>query len=86
MRLLTLAVLVALAGCAAPRPTVWLKDGATQQDFDQARAQCEYEASAATQTTDTSFNTVFVQELDRAMRQRDLANLCMRAKGFREQQ
>lgn len=74
-----------LAGCATTQPTVWVKDGASQQDFDQARAQCEYEVAAATQAPDYSYRTIVGQELDRAMRQRELGVLCMQAKGFRQQ-
>lgn len=74
----------ALAGCAAPqKPLTWYKDGVTERDFQQAQAQCEYEVSVATQGTDYSFRTVIGQEMDRAMRQRDLGTKCMQAKGYR---
>jgi hypothetical protein len=78
--------LAAMGGCAvAPQqPITWYKDGASQRDFDQAAAQCEYEVSAATQGTDPTLRTVFGQELDRAQRQRDLGIKCLRAKGFRQ--
>jgi hypothetical protein len=61
---------------------VWDKAGATQADYDRSWAKCDYETSAATQNTDYGFRTVFGQELDRAMRKRDLVVKCMTAEGF----
>lgn len=71
-----------LAGCAAPKPPVWDKPGATQEQFDADRRYCEFEVMKATQTTDTSYRTVVGQELDRSMRQRELALSCMRSRGY----
>lgn len=73
-----------LAGCATPPPVAWHKAGATQEAFDQDFAKCRYEAVAATQTTDTSMRSIFGQELDRAIRQRDLMDLCLQAKEWRQ--
>ena len=75
-----------LAACAAPQPRwQWVKPGATQAEFDQHRAQCDYETSAATQGTDYTLRTSFGQELDRALRKNDLMVKCMIAKGYRQE-
>lgn len=85
MKKLVIIAAVALAGCATQPAWQWVKPGATQADFDQHKAQCDYETSAATQTTDYSLRSSFGQELDRSMRQRDLMTKCMVAKGYRQE-
>jgi hypothetical protein len=83
-----IALSAVIAGCAAApqQPQImWNKPGATQAEFELARDQCIYEVTAATQNVDRSYRTAIGQEIDRNMRQRDLAVKCMRAKGFREQ-
>lgn len=83
MKRLTLAFLCfTLAACAPMQPLMWVKAGATEAEFEQAKAQCVYEVTAATQQTDYGLRTVFGQELDRSIRQRDLAILCMKARGY----
>lgn len=86
LSMVLLASLAALAGCATQQPMIFDKEGATQAEYDQAWARCDYETSAATQGTDYSFNTILGQELDRAMRKRDLIVKCMAAHGFRLRQ
>ena len=85
MRLLIGVLSVILAGCAAhpPQRVALYKDGGTQDEYRQALAQCEYEVSMATQGTDPSMRSIFGQELDRSIRQRDLAFKCMAARGWR---
>jgi hypothetical protein len=84
-----IALAATIAGCTAPpqQPQImWNKPGgATQAEFELARDQCIYEITAATQQVDRSYRTGIGQEIDRNLRQRDLAIKCMRAKGFREQ-
>ena len=79
----------AVTGCIAPPD--WYKDGATVQEFERDRAQCVYEANAATagysqgQTARTQSGAIaqgFGEGLTMALRQRELAILCMRAKGY----
>lgn len=83
--LLTALACAMMLGCAAPqKPLIWYKPGATEAEFTQAKYQCDYETTAATQGTDHSFRTVVGQELDRAMRKSDLLKRCMMAKGYRE--
>jgi hypothetical protein len=77
-----LAVVVLLAGCATPKPMIWDKPGGTQAGFDTDTAVCQFEVAKSTQGTDPAMRTIFGQELDRAMRQRDLYGLCMRSKGY----
>jgi hypothetical protein len=86
MRLAALAVAALLAGCSTTQPNWhWIKPGATQAEFDQHKAQCDYETSAATQGTDYGFRTILGQELDRSTRKRDLFMKCMTAKGYRQE-
>jgi len=66
-------------GCAQ---TMLVKDGVTREDFERDKARCIYETSCATQSIDYSLHTIFGQELDRALRQKDLIIKCMQAKGY----
>ena len=87
MRIAALPVLLSITligGCAAEPPPVWYKDGATSADFERDKAQCVYEITAATQNTDPTMRTVFGQEMERAQRQKQLAPLCMKAKGWHQ--
>lgn len=34
-----------LAGCAAPKPTYWIKPGGTEQEFNRTSAQCRMQAA-----------------------------------------
>lgn len=79
--LATIVATVALVGCAA-KPLIWDKSGGTQSEFDADQSFCQYDVQKATQGTDPTLRTVFGQELDRAMRQRDLMLSCMRMKGY----
>ncbi len=79
-----LVLLIFLAGCA--QPTLMVKPGATQADIAKDKAQCDYETSAATQTTDYGYRTIFGQELDRALRKRELMQKCLIARGYIPQQ
>ena len=82
--LASLAAATCLVACAAPqKPIVWYKDGATEAEFSQAKYQCDYETTAATQNTDYSYRSIIGQEMDRAMRKGDLFKRCMMAKGYR---
>lgn len=81
MRAFFLGVLV-LAGCAAPKPPVWVKTGAGPTDAKQASAECEYQSAAATQQTDSTLRGGLAAEVDRGMRRDKLMVLCMRSKGF----
>jgi hypothetical protein len=85
MRRLAVILAAALTGCASAPPIMWVKEGATQQDFEQARAQCIYEVASSTQYTDPAHFSIWDQELERSIRQKQLAQLCMQAKGFRPQ-
>lgn len=92
MRLTVLAPLMALAGCAHQQ-TMWVRDGATQADFERDRAQCVYEANAATASyssgpTRRSMSGAIAQGIEDGitigLRQRELAMLCMKARGYAE--
>lgn len=80
-----LLLLAALAGCAAS-PTVLEKPGLTEAEFEADKRFCEFEVMKSTQGTDPTLRTVVGQELDRAMRQRDLMMSCMRMKGYTARQ
>lgn len=79
----TLAALLiqALTGCAFQKVT-FSKMGVTQVEFNRDMATCDYETTAATQSTDPYLRTVVGQELDRALRKNDLIKRCMLAKGY----
>lgn len=77
------AVIASVTGCASTRGEMeWIRVGTGGLELSQAEAKCDYETSAATQATDYSLRTVFGQELDRAMRKRDLQQKCLLANGF----
>lgn len=83
MKVIALSIAVLLSGCAAVNePLVFDKPGATQTDFNQAWARCDYQTSAATTATDYTYATIIGQELDRATRKRELTIKCMTAEGF----
>jgi len=81
-RLLFCACVISLVGCAAREPMQWTKVRGDAQDLVQVTARCDYETTAATQGTDYSFRSSFGQELDRAIRKRDLEQRCMLANGY----
>lgn len=67
-----------LCGCT----TVLYKDGATQADYKRDFGQCDYEVALHAQGADQSLNTMFGQELDLAMRKKELILKCMQNKGW----
>lgn len=82
-------ICLAIFGCAAP--VVWQKVGGTAEEFERDKNQCIYEANAATasysqgQTARTRSGAIaqgFGEGLTMALRQRELAVLCMRARGY----
>ena len=81
--LFLICCLVTLNACAQKR--MFTKPGFTQAQWEQDLAQCEYEASGATQNVDPGLRTVFGQALDQALRKNELIALCLRAKGYEEQ-
>lgn len=84
MKRIAVVFLVAvLSGCAQKK--IFTKSGFTQAEWEQDLAQCQYEAASSTQGVDYSYQTVFGQSLDQALRRRDLVELCLRAKGYVEQ-
>lgn len=85
MKSVILAVAAALALCSCASafpPTIYDKAGASQSDFDRDISYCKYDVTKNTQTTDTSYTTIFGQELDRSMRQRNLMVMCMQSRGY----
>lgn len=86
---LCIAGLLGLCGCA-PRYS-WVRDATTQQQFERDRAQCLYESKAATasyssgptpRTLGGSFGQGFADGITLAMRENELAVLCMKARGY----
>lgn len=86
----TLALL--LVGCGPS--FMWVKSGATQQEFDQDMARCQYEAASSTASysyAPTSYGMAgsissgFAEGFEVGMRKNELINLCMRAKGYSQQ-
>lgn len=82
-RLFFCAVLIGLSGCGAQQGNLeWAKSRESGMSLSEATARCDYETTAATQGTDYSFRSSLGQELDRAIRKRDLEQKCMAANGF----
>jgi hypothetical protein len=80
----TIALLTALAGCATP-PAVWVHSEHTDPArFERDRAQCVYEANAATASTPSSIYLpqAVGQDVATGIRQGELASLCMEARGY----
>lgn len=82
--IIAIALTLALSACAAPPPMHYVSNSyaAGGISVGQAQDKCNYETSAATQSTDYSYRSMFGQELDRALRKRDLMEMCMKAQGF----
>ena len=72
----------ALTSVACAPMYIWVHPSGDQTQLDRDSAQCEYEATAATQQIDYSYRTTFGQELDRAIRRNEIGVLCMKAKGY----
>ena len=82
LKALGLLGLLAVAACG---PTLY-RNNTTQAEFERDKAQCEYEASAATAGgTGMRHRTVVGAAYDEAMTQGRLALMCMRARGYTEQ-
>lgn len=64
-----------LLACAGPR--IYAKPGATVDDFESDKAFCMAQAQAATTYQQNPFIAV--------SQQRDILDLCLRGKGWREQ-
>lgn len=82
--LLMLAVVI--SGCVTPKPTVWYKGGATQEEFAKDKAQCEYEVESSVRGPVTSgLQTEIGRAYDMAQQKRKLMDLCLKAKGYTPQ-
>ena len=81
------ALCLALAGCATA-PVRWTKPGATVTDFDQAKAECQYEAVKSTASMPTGYGLggAIASGIEEGTRQGEVAVLCMRAKGWAREQ
>jgi hypothetical protein len=71
MRVALLAAVLALAGCATTE-SVWMKSGATQQDFYMDRGQCQAQAFGVSNAPLMQVAIVF--------------NACMQGKGWYTQE
>lgn len=84
--------LMALTGCAPNY--MWVKEGATQSEFDRDKAQCQYEASSSmanynTGPTARGASGAAAQGIGEGiaigMRKAELIQLCLQAKGYSKQ-
>src|SRR5436190_1347436 len=91
MRRLALLGIVFLTACG-PR-YMWVKEGATQQDFEADRTRCIYEAKLATASyssgpTARGYGAAAAQGIGEGitmgLREAELATLCMQTKGYRQ--
>lgn len=69
---------VLMAGCATQQPTVWNKDGGTQEQFSRDQLTCRQYAMQAAQTMGLSGNLFVGIAISRDM------NDCMRSLGYYE--
>lgn len=81
-----MGLVAVLAGCAAPAPVVWVHPAKTAEDRTRDAAQCEYQATAQTQTADPSMRSAIGQGIDMGIRRANLFKLCMKAAGWQERQ
>lgn len=89
MRLALTLLAALLAGCPS-QPVRWTKGG-SDADFARDDAQCDYEAAAATagygpgqtpHSTASALGQGFGAGLGRAIEERKLSAMCLRAKGY----
>lgn len=59
------------------------RPGSTQADFDQDKAQCEYEATKYSYTPMGAFDSPIRSGMQEGMQYNKLMDSCMRAKGWR---
>lgn len=72
---------VVCAGCGGK--IVYQRPGATQTDFEQDKAQCDYEATKHSYTPMGAFGDPFMSGIQEGMRYNKLMEGCMRSKGWR---
>lgn len=85
--------ILALTGCAHHN-MMWVKEGATQADFERDRSQCIYESAAATGSynpsgaTARTYSGAIAQGIGDGiaigLRRAEIAVLCMQARGYRQ--
>lgn len=81
--LILLLTATALSGCLATGPVHMVKAGASTSDFESDYRKCDYEATVATQATTPGMRSMIGEEIDRAMRKRDLMVRCLSVQGWR---
>jgi hypothetical protein len=88
--ILALVLAVVLSGCATKRQ-VWTKPDLDQLTFERDRSQCEYEAMIYTppsnaggyyRSAGSAFAAGLAAGISDAIRRAELAQQCMRAKGY----
>lgn len=86
---LVLAASIGLTACAPQY--MWVKQGATSDDFERDKNLCVYEAKLATasysqgatpRSRSAAFAQGFGEGLTMALRENELATLCMQTKGY----
>jgi hypothetical protein len=75
-----------LAGCGSLPQYRWAKSGASESEAMQAQAQCEYESEAHARSRTLGLQTGIGVEYDRLQHKKELMQLCMRAKGYYQEQ
>lgn len=88
MRILLVLCVLVLCACA---PTVFTRDGLTNDQFEQDKAACEYDVAKANPPNqsvcgfgcDPIAQGIF-DGINEGSRQRDLMRACFRSKGYRE--
>lgn len=90
MRKVSCVVLVLAVSACAP-PFMWVKEGATQSDFNRDMARCKYEAASATANYNTgrtagTLSGAIARGIGEGMaigsRQVELIQLCLQAQGY----
>jgi hypothetical protein len=78
--LVTLACLV-ITGCGGK--TIFTKPGATSADFEQAKVECEFEATKYSYTPMGAFDSPIMSGIQEGLRRNELLFQCLQAKGWR---
>ncbi|SEN70690.1 hypothetical protein SAMN05216404_106145 [Nitrosospira multiformis] len=75
------SAVIIMSGCAASKPINFTHPTASQSQYLADAKGCEYEATKHTQTVDPRYGDLY-GALDMHERRRNLAVMCMEAKGY----
>lgn len=80
MKVLTMLVVLMLAGCGPNR--IWVKDGTDVQQTEKDIAECQYEAEKYGYVDLYNGGSAISVGYERAMRKNDLVASCLRSRNY----